>query len=295
MRPLFVIALLGLLAESVGTIRPTTRSGAFDMKGEGTTPVACHGVSYMELGRPEAVSEDTAASRDPYFAKVRERIWKEWAWRIKGAQTRPIAVAFDILPNGSVAGIRLLRSGDPSVDLDATEAVRTAAPFDPLPTDCGTHTMSAIFAPIDCKVLTTDPGVIALRDQLRSDNVFLAVTRPRQLLPGSPELERINLLKKQFVSVAASRHGTMGLKKIEPTVEGDSVADYILVVDGHITVVEDYACDSYGPPGVVKDEIEHVELGFLAHENGSVFHSGAPVGRELVIEYQLPGRGMWWF
>jgi protein TonB len=124
----------------------TTASGA-STAGTGTSSRT----PGIELGPPGPGTPDGSDSGgDFYMASVQQKIWMLWTQQVKTGFVTPVGVTFTILADGSITDVHLSQpSGVTMLDLAASRAVHTAAPFGPLPKDYGTtrKTVQAIFKP----------------------------------------------------------------------------------------------------------------------------------------------------
>lgn len=81
--------------------------------------------------------DDTESKYAPYLMRIKQKIETVWSYpddalhqKLAGANM----LRFTIGRDGSLMGVRLLtRSGNNSLDLGSIQAVRSAAPFDPIP------------------------------------------------------------------------------------------------------------------------------------------------------------------
>ena len=93
---------------------------------------------------PAAHLDLDSPAAHPYLQDVKTRIQRRLAYPcvnnvITGAcvpQTTQVGIDFGILRDGSLAYVTVIRAGsDSTYDRAATEAVRSSAPFPPVPTD----------------------------------------------------------------------------------------------------------------------------------------------------------------
>jgi TonB family protein len=74
------------------------------------------------------------------LAGVQAKVWATWVSQVRPAFVSPVEVQFTILEDGSVEGPRVVTpSGNYLLDLAATRAIVSAAPFGPLPKDIPTR------------------------------------------------------------------------------------------------------------------------------------------------------------
>jgi TonB family protein len=85
-----------------------------------------------------------------YLAGVQAKVWTIWASQVHPEFVTPVEVQFTILEDGSLAEPPVVApSGNIALDLAATRAIVSAAPFAPLPKDMKTKpfTIRAHFKP----------------------------------------------------------------------------------------------------------------------------------------------------
>jgi len=136
-------------------VRATTKPNAAPSTGTaGTTPARSTASSTpgIELGLPPGPGVPTGndSGGDWYLASVQQKIWIIWNQQVKSGYTQSVGVAFTILPDGNVTGVKVTQtSGSPLLDLAAQRAVQNAAPFAPLPREYGQNprTIQALFKP----------------------------------------------------------------------------------------------------------------------------------------------------
>lgn len=108
--------------------------GRGDFQGSKTGPVGGVGTS-LEIGGFGPGGAGGAGQQFPfkwYGELVYKRLWE--AWDRTDAGTRECKVAFKIMRDGKVTGVKIkTSSGDALFDMTAKRAVLTAAPFSPLP------------------------------------------------------------------------------------------------------------------------------------------------------------------
>jgi TonB family protein len=111
---------------------------------ESATP----GLSFGPVG--PGTPDGTDGSGDWYLAGVQRRVWTIWMSQVRLATAQPAIVSFTIESDGSVVEVQLVQScGFSTVDFAAQRAIRSAAPFAPLPKHYGTNrlTIQAVFKP----------------------------------------------------------------------------------------------------------------------------------------------------
>jgi TonB family protein len=116
--------------------------------GGGGSASATPGLEFAPPG--PGVPYGTDAGGDWYLAGVIQKIWMQWNQQIRAGYTQTAGVTFTILPDGSVAGVRVTQpSGSTLFDMAAQRAILNAAPFGPLPREYGQtpRTLQAIFEP----------------------------------------------------------------------------------------------------------------------------------------------------
>jgi protein TonB len=108
--------------------------GRGDIQGAKTGPVGGVGTS-LEIGGFGPGGGGAAAKQFPfkwYGELIYRRLWE--AWDRTDAGTRECKVAFTLLKDGNVTGVKVKSSsGDAFFDMTAKRAVSSAAPFPPLP------------------------------------------------------------------------------------------------------------------------------------------------------------------
>jgi TonB family protein len=112
--------------------------------GESATP----GLSFGPVGPGVPGGSDLYG--DWYLAGVQRRVWTIWMSQVRLTTAQPAIVEFTIEADGSVADVRLVQScGLSVVDFAAQRAIRSAAPFAPLPKHYGTNRIpvQAVFKP----------------------------------------------------------------------------------------------------------------------------------------------------
>lgn len=100
--------------------------------------------------REETVNLDSVTTPyTPYLQRVRKRIGRLWIYPQGAARRKEVGttvIRFSIGRNGDLkALLTVASSGYPSVDESALMAVRSAAPFDTLPSNLGKLTIIATF------------------------------------------------------------------------------------------------------------------------------------------------------
>jgi len=136
-------------------VRSTIKPSATPSSGTtGTTPARTPASTTpgIELGLPPGpgVPTGTDSGGDWYLASVQQKIWIIWNQQVKSGYTESVGVAFTILPDGTVTGVKVTQtSGSPLLDLAAQRAIQNAAPFAPLPREYGQNprTIQALFKP----------------------------------------------------------------------------------------------------------------------------------------------------
>lgn len=84
----------------------------------------------LVLGDPNGVT----SANSWYLAGVQAKVWAVWASEMRPDFVTPVEVQFTILEDGSLADPQVVaRSGSFVIDLAATRAIVSAAPFAPLP------------------------------------------------------------------------------------------------------------------------------------------------------------------
>jgi TonB family protein len=81
--------------------------------------------------------DDTESKYAPYLMRIKQRIETVWSYPDDALHQKLAGtnmLRFTVEHDGSLVGVRLLtRSGNNSLDLGSIRAVRSAAPFDPIP------------------------------------------------------------------------------------------------------------------------------------------------------------------
>jgi hypothetical protein len=110
-------------------------------------------------------------------------------------------------------------------------------------------------------------------------------------------VRRNNAIRLSLWRAAETASGTVKAKKTVSTTEGDPVVYYLVVNDGVIESVRDYREDEFGPPGprVLRDRVDRLHIGYFDSEKRFRHGPDAPDGAELLIRFELPGRGDWYF
>jgi TonB family protein len=100
----------------------------------------------------ETVPLDSSEPRfSDYLARLKRRIEREWTYPEEARRVGmagELVLVFTLNRAGSLTHIQLVRSsGFPALDSEALRAVKTAAPYDPFPTQMGDEAknISAIF------------------------------------------------------------------------------------------------------------------------------------------------------
>jgi protein TonB len=109
---------------------------------------ATPGLDFGPVG--PGVPDGADTSGDWYLAGVQRRVWTIWMAQVRLKTAQPAVVLFTIQSDGSVTGVQLVQScGLSAVDFAAQRAIRSAAPFSPLPKHYGTNqlTIQAVFKP----------------------------------------------------------------------------------------------------------------------------------------------------
>jgi TonB family protein len=117
-----------------------SRRGGGTYGGGGGDYGAGPGGSALKMGPLEVLSDTQGVDFGPYLARVVQTVRMNW-YAIIPEEARPplmkkgrVAIQFDILPNGKVAGMQLYgSSGDIPLDRAAWGGITASAPFAPLP------------------------------------------------------------------------------------------------------------------------------------------------------------------
>jgi protein TonB len=130
----------------------TTASGRTAASGAATTGTGTASrTPGLEFGPPGVgVPDGSDSGGDFYMASVQQKIWMLWSQQVKTGFVAPVSVTFTILADGSITDVHVSQpSGITMLDLAASRAVHTAAPFGPLPKEYGTtrKTVQATFKP----------------------------------------------------------------------------------------------------------------------------------------------------
>lgn len=105
-------------------------------QGANTAASAAGAAAAVIVGDPHGASSPHAW----YLAGVQAKVWATWVSQVRPAFVSPVEVQFTILEDGSVEGPRVVTpSGNYLLDLAATRAIVSAAPFGPLPKDIPTR------------------------------------------------------------------------------------------------------------------------------------------------------------
>jgi TonB family protein len=110
------------------------------------TSAPSRGGSPLTIGDPHGLSSPYAW----YLAGVQAKVWAIWVSQARPDFVTPVEVQFTILEDGSLVGPHVVTpSGNIALDLAATRAIVSAAPFAPLPKDIQTKpfTIRAQFRP----------------------------------------------------------------------------------------------------------------------------------------------------
>ncbi len=104
-----------------------------------------------------------------------------------------------------------------------------------------------------------------------------------------------NAIRLSLWNAARTGAGTVTAKKRSSTLEGGSVVEYLTVRYGVVEAVHDSRKDPFGPPGITRDRLNRLDIGY--YDSDHRFREGpdAPPGVELLIHYTLPSRGDWYF
>jgi TonB family protein len=131
-------------------VAPAAPAGRPSTSG-GPASAAASATPGVEFGPPgPGVPDGTETGGDWYLAAVQQKIWMLWNQQMKSGFTHPIGVTFTIMPDGSLADVKVTQpSGATLLDMAAHRAVINAGPFGPLPREYGQNprTIQAVFRP----------------------------------------------------------------------------------------------------------------------------------------------------
>lgn len=126
-KPFIALAISCFLAVSGSTALAESKVGVGDSSDEST---------YSEEDRAEAREGDKRLG-DLYSAEMKRRIRVKWT-PPKGTEKLTVKTTFTVLKDGSVTHLKVSRSSrNKLADAAALKAVRSAAPFRPLPKEWG--------------------------------------------------------------------------------------------------------------------------------------------------------------
>ncbi len=110
--------------------------------GSGGGSVFNRGSGHVRMGPAEIISDTQGVDFGPYLSRVVETVRMNWYQLIPEEAMAPlrkkgkVTIEFAILPNGTVAGLRIMSpSGDIALDRAAYGGITSSNPFQPLPNE----------------------------------------------------------------------------------------------------------------------------------------------------------------
>jgi len=130
------------IAQAARSTGPNRSAGSFGGGGAGGDYGAGRGGSARTAGNLEVLSDTQGVDFGPYLSRVLQAVRMNWYNIIPEAARPPllergkVSIEFAILPDGKVAGMKIISpSGDVSLDRAAWGGITASNPFSPLPTE----------------------------------------------------------------------------------------------------------------------------------------------------------------
>jgi len=130
------------IAQAARSTGPSRSAGSFGGGGAGGDYGAGRGGSARTAGNLEVLSDTQGVDFGPYLSRVLQAVRMNWYNIIPEAARPPllergkVSIEFAILPDGKVAGMRIISpSGDVSLDRAAWGGITASNPFAPLPSE----------------------------------------------------------------------------------------------------------------------------------------------------------------
>jgi TonB family protein len=129
-------------AQAASAAGPSHSAGSFGGGGAGGAYGSGRGGSADARGQMEVLSDTQGVDFGPYLSRVLQAVRMNWYNLIPEAARPPllmrgkVSIEFAILPDGKVAGMRIISpSGDVSLDRAAWGGITASNPFAPLPSE----------------------------------------------------------------------------------------------------------------------------------------------------------------
>ncbi len=130
------------IAQAARSAGPSRSAGSFGGGGGGGDYGAGRGGSARTAGNLEVLSDTQGVDFGPYLSRVLQAVRMNWYNIIPEAARPPllergkVSIEFAILPDGKVAGMKIISpSGDVSLDRAAWGGITASNPFSPLPSE----------------------------------------------------------------------------------------------------------------------------------------------------------------
>ncbi len=130
------------VAQAARSIGPSRSAGSFGGGGSGGDYGSGPGGSARTAGNLEVLSDTQGVDFGPYLSRVLQAVRMNWYNLIPEAARPPllkrgkVSIEFAILPDGKVAGMKIIGpSGDVSLDRAAWGGITASNPFSPLPSE----------------------------------------------------------------------------------------------------------------------------------------------------------------
>ena len=128
------------IAQAASSATPSRSAGSFGGGGGGGDYGSGRGGSALTAGNLEVLSDTQGVDFGPYLSRVLQAVRMNWYNLIPEAARAPllehgkVSIEFAILPDGKVAGMKIISpSGDVSLDRAAWGGITASNPFSPLP------------------------------------------------------------------------------------------------------------------------------------------------------------------
>ena len=130
------------IAQAARSATPSRSAGSFGGGGGGGDYGSGRGGSARTAGNLEVLSDTQGVDFGPYLSRVLQAVRMNWYNIIPEAARPPllergkVSIEFAILPDGKVAGMKIISpSGDVSLDRAAWGGITASNPFSPLPSE----------------------------------------------------------------------------------------------------------------------------------------------------------------
>jgi len=130
------------VAQAARAVGPSRSAGSFGGGGGGGDFGSGRGGSADARGNLEVLSDTQGVDFGPYLSRVLQAVRMNWYSLIPEAARAPllkrgkVSIEFAILPDGKVAGMKIISpSGDVSLDRAAWGGITASNPFSPLPSE----------------------------------------------------------------------------------------------------------------------------------------------------------------